>query len=210
MKYKALTISREYGSGGGEIAARIADQLGWSLLDKDLISEISRKAKVSPTEAAALDERVDPWVHRLTRSLWGKSVDGISAAVPVDIFDADSAAVLAKSVIEEAYKIGHCVVVGRGSQCVLRGKEDVFHAFVYGQWADRVRRIQERQPQVANVQERILSIDGQRAGYIHLHYGANQSDRHLYHLMVDSMNQTEITAQLILSAMEMYSAQSSK
>jgi cytidylate kinase len=106
-------------------------------------------------------------------------------------------------VIEEAYHIGHCVIVGRGSQCILQGKEDVFHSFVYAQWADRVRRILMRQPHAANVPELLHSVDGQRAGYIRLHYGPNQSDPHLYHLMIDSMNRMEKTASLIISAMEM-------
>ena len=42
MKYRALTVSREYGSGGGEIADIIAKELGWRLVDKDLIAEIGR------------------------------------------------------------------------------------------------------------------------------------------------------------------------
>jgi cytidylate kinase len=201
VQYKALTISREYGSGGAEIAAIIAKSLGWKLVDKYLIAEISKRAKVSI--AAAMDERIDPWLHRITRELWGKSADGFSAPAPVDLFDASEAAILSNNIIEEAYRIGNCVIVGRGSQCVLRGKEDVFHAFVYAQWTDRVRRIQMRQPHVANVPELLHSVEGQRAGYIRLHYGANQLDPHLYHMMIDSMGRTEKTARLILSSMGM-------
>jgi cytidylate kinase len=204
MQYKALTISREYGSGGGEIAAIIANMLGWKLVDKNLISKISEKARVPVDEVAAMDEIVDPWLHRITRSLWGTGADGFSAISPVEIFDADATADLAKSVIEEAYRIGHCVIVGRGAQCILQGEEGVFHAFVYAQWADRVHRIQTRHPDATNAAELIHSVDGQRAGYIRLHYDANQSDPHLYHLMVDSMNQTEKVARLVISAMEIH------
>ena len=70
MRYRALTISREYGSGGAEIAAIIARELGWRLVDKELISEISKRASISTEEAAAFDERVDPWIHRITRSIF--------------------------------------------------------------------------------------------------------------------------------------------
>jgi CMP/dCMP kinase len=202
VRYKALTISREYGSGGAEIAGLIAKKLGWELVDKYLISEISKKAKVTVNDAAVMDETIDPWLHRITRTLWGKGADGFSAFTPVEIFDANEAAVLAKNVINEAYRIGHCVIVGRGSQCILHGKEDVFHAFVYAQWKDRAHRIRMRQPHVANVPELLHSVEGQRAGYIRLHYGANQLDPHLYNLMIDSMGRIEKTAQLILSAMD--------
>ena len=143
MKYRVLTISREYGSGGGEIADIIARELGWRLVDKDLIGEISKTEKVPPSEVAAFDEKVDPWIHRITRTVWGLGADGISVVAPVEMFDAEKAASLAKRIVTEAYNMGNCVIVGRGSQCILRNKPDVFHAFVYARWEERVRKIQK-------------------------------------------------------------------
>jgi len=207
MKYRVLTVSREYGSGGGEIADIVARELGWRLLDKELITEISRKEQVPDTEVAAFDEKVDPWIHRLTRSIWGLGADGISPVAPVDLFDAEKAARLAKQVIEEAYKMGACVIVGRGSQCVLRGKSDVFHVFVYAQWTERVRKIQGRVAPGTNADALIRSIDEQRVGYIRLHYSQNWLNPHLYDMMIDSKGQREKTAQLIISAMKMASEQ---
>ncbi len=206
MKYRVLTISREYGSGGGEIAGIIARNLSWRLLDKELITEISRKEQVPDTEVAAFDEKVDPWIHRLTRSVWGLGADGISPVAPVDLFDAEKAAKLAKQVIEEAYRMGACVIVGRGSQCILRGKADAFHAFIYAQRTDRVRRIQSRVEPGTNVEALIHSIDAQRAEYVRLHYSENWTNAHLYDIMIDSKNQPEEAARLIISAMNMVPA----
>jgi cytidylate kinase len=203
VQYKALTVAREFGSGGAEIAGIIAHELGWKLIDKALITEICNKARVPAGEGSVLDERVDPWLHRITRSLWGKSPDGFSTPVPMELFDAAAAAALARIVIKEAYVIGNCVIVGRGSQCILQGKEDVFHAFVYARWADRVRRIHVRQTQVKDVAALIHSVDEERLRYVRLNYGENQADPHLYDLMVNSKNRISATAGLILMAMEM-------
>lgn len=203
MQFKTLTIAREYGSGGSEIAGIIAHELGWKLIDKALITHICNRARVPAREGSVLDERVDPWLHRITRALWGKSPDGFSVPVPVELFDAAAAAVLAKRVVEEAYAIGNCVIVGRGSQCILQDKEDVFHTFVYAQWADRVRRIQMREPQVADVAALIHSVDVERFQYVHINYGKNQADPHLYDMMVNSKSRTDSAAGLILLAMEM-------
>ena len=52
----AITISREYGSGGGEIAARLARQLGWQLLDHAVIEETARELEVHETEVEKHDE----------------------------------------------------------------------------------------------------------------------------------------------------------
>lgn len=202
MQYKALTIAREYGSGGAEIAGIIAHELGWKLIDKALITETCNRARVPAEEGSEMDERVDPWLHRITRALWGKSPDGFSAPVPVELFDAAAAAALARRVIEEAYAIGNCVIVGRGSQCILRCKEDVFHAFVYARWVDRVHRIQMRETHHTDVAALIQSVDEERLRYVRLYYGENQADPHLYDLMVNSRNRTDIASGLILSAME--------
>ena len=80
MTFRALTISREYGSGGAEIAAIAANRLGWRLIDKGLLAEISTKAKLPERDVAALDERRDPWLHRTSRLIWGKG--GVSDVLP--------------------------------------------------------------------------------------------------------------------------------
>ena len=203
MRYRALTVSREYGSRGAEIAGIIARDLGWRLVDKELINEISQRGQVSAREAAAFDERVDPWLHRITRSIWALGVDGISPVAPLDLFDAEKAAHLAKQIIEEAYRMGECVIVGRGSQCVLRDRQDVFHAFIYARWAERAQRIEERTPPGTDVKALIQTMDEQRLEYVRLHYGANRLDPYLYDIMIDSKNQPEKVARLIISAMRM-------
>ncbi len=206
MKYRLLTVAREYGSGGSEIADIIAHELGWRLLDKDLITEISRREQVPPSEVAAFDEKVDPWIHRITRSAWGVAADGISPIAPTDMFDAQKAAQMAKRIIEEACKMGECVVVGRGSQCVLRRREDVFHAFIYASREDRVRRIRERAGSGTDVDALIRSMDAQRMEYVRLNYGENWLNPYLYDLMINSKNQPEKVARLIISAMNMVPA----
>ena len=206
MQYRVLTVSREYGSGGAEIASIIANELGWKLLDKELITEISRREQLPDKEVAAFDEKVDPWIHRLTRSIWGLGADGLSPIAPVDLFDAHRAARLAKQVIEEAHKMGNCVIVGRGSQCVLRNKPDVFHALIYARWADRVNRIKTRVAPGTDVDALIRSIDAQRLEYVRLHYNENRFNPFLYDIMIDSKKQPENVARLVISAMKMVPA----
>jgi CMP/dCMP kinase len=210
MKYRALTVSREYGSGGGEIADIIAKELGWRLVDKDLIAEISKTEKVPPSEVAAFDEKVDPWIHRITRTVWGLGADGISVVAPVDMFDAEKAANLSKRIVTEVYNMGNCVIVGRGSQCILRNKPDVFHAFVYARWEDRVHKIEKRIKPGKDIPALIRATDAQRAEYIRVHYKEKWTNPYLYDIMIDSKNENEKTARLIISAMQMVSGMESE
>jgi len=202
MKYKALTVARECGSGGGKIAGHLAGKLGWKLLDKDLLAEISNRAQVSLGQANDLDERIDPWVRRITRPLWGKTGDGTAAFVPVDLFDADQEASVVRQIIEEAYSTGDCVIVGRGSQCILQARDDVFHAFVYAPWRERLQRAQKLVAPGTDVNAFLQDTDNQRLQYVRHHYGQNWLDPHLYDLMISSHNCLEMTAQLILQAMD--------
>jgi cytidylate kinase len=206
MKYRVLTVSREFGSGGSEVAAIIARDLGWRLVDRDLITEISRTAQVPPKEVAAFDEKVDPWIHRITRTVWGLGADGISAVAPVEMFDAEKAASLSRRIIEDAYQMGECVIVGRGAQCILKDRADVFHAFVYCRLEDRVLRIQSRIKPGTDVKALIRATDAERSEYIRLHYKQHWLNPYLYDIMIDSKNQVEKAARLILSAMTMIPA----
>jgi cytidylate kinase len=203
MRYRILTISREFGSGGSEIAHLIARDLGWKSIEKELINEISRKGQVTASEAAAFDERVDPWIHRMTRSIWGLGVDGISAVAPVDLFDAERAAELTRQIIEEAYRTGECVIVGRGAQFILKGRKDVYHAFIYASWEDRVRRIKQRIDPGKDAEAFIRSMDAERMDYIRMHFKQNRLDPHLYDIMMNPKDQPEKAAQIILSAMSL-------
>jgi cytidylate kinase len=202
VKYKSLVIAREYGSGGAEIAAILAKQLGWRLVDRELLAEISGRARVPESEAAALDEQLDPWLHRLIRPLWGTSGDGVSLIAPVDLFDADAAATWTRRIIDEAYATANCVIVGRGAQCILHGKPDVFQVFVYASRPDRVRRVQARVGPGTDVDKLLQTMDDQRLHYIRRYHDTDRLDPHLYDLMINAHDHSESAAAVILRAME--------
>lgn len=56
MRYRVLTVSREFGSGGGRIANTIAGWLGWKLLDSEIITSIAKRAHVDSHVVSHYDE----------------------------------------------------------------------------------------------------------------------------------------------------------
>jgi hypothetical protein len=185
--FRVLTIAREYGSAGAVIGRSISEQLGWKLLDRSFIENTARAAKVDSQLAQQFDERADSWLERLSRQgLWGGVLEGATVVSQPDLLDAETMAALARNMIEEAYRRGNCVIVGRGAQCVLRRCKDVFHAFIYAPWVERVARIRQRLPGQTDVEELIRSIDRQRAEYLRTYFRCNWVDPHLYHLMISS------------------------
>jgi len=73
---KIITIEREYGSGGGEIAQLVAQQLGWKLWDQLLTEEIARLAECPKAVVERREERTDPLYYRLFKSFLRGSYEG--------------------------------------------------------------------------------------------------------------------------------------
>ena len=101
-------------------------------------------------------------------------------------FDQDVMADLTRQIIEHAYADGNCVVVGRGAQCILQSKADVFHVFVYAPFRVRVHRLRTRLEPGADIERRIHAVDGERAHYLRLRFGKEWNYPHLYDLMISS------------------------
>jgi hypothetical protein len=200
--YRVLTVAREYGSGGARIAGLAAARLGWNLLDSALIDEIAKAAHVDPALARRFDERVDTWVHRLSRrGLWSGAFEGAAPLASAEVFDAETMAKLTRGLIEHAYQVGNCVVVGRGAQCVLQTCPEAFHVFVYAPWEDKVARVSRREGGAADAPALIRRMDAERARYVRMNFGQNWADRHLYDLLVSSKPGDEATASIVLAAM---------
>jgi len=202
MQYRVLTVNREFGSGGGRIAEKIAKQLGWKLLDRDIIDAIAYAAHVDSKVVKNYDEHVVSWLRRVNQQAMRSAA--LAAGIELGegaVFDADENVRVSRSIIEEAYAEGNCVIVGRGSQCVLQHKPDVFHVFVYACHKDRVRRLQERLSAGTNIEQRIQSVDEERAKYLQQYFGKSWNNPHLYDLMVSSSIDEDWTARVILHAM---------
>src|SRR6516164_7843967 len=115
---RVITIAREYGSGGAVIGQELANRLGWKLLDRELILELARRAHLQPSEVAQMDEHASSFIERLLKAFWVGNTYVWSGPAP-DVVDSDYLADLSAIVIREAAKLGECVIVGRGAQCVL-------------------------------------------------------------------------------------------
>jgi cytidylate kinase len=197
--YRAITIAREYGSGGGTIAARLAARLGWDLIDNSLITQVAKAANVDPEICHECDERVDSWFHRLNKSTFGMGVfEGVASG---DVFDADAMSRLTRKMIVEAAHQGDVVIVGRGAQCILQGRRDVFHGFIYAPMEERIRRVREKYGSAFATPSRIEEQDRLRSQYVEYYYKCDWRDTHLYDALFCSVLGEDTVAAAILTAM---------
>ena len=199
---RVITVGREFGSGGAEIAGHLAGQIGWKLVDNDFIDRVAQLARVSRQEAQRCDERVDSWFHRTVKALWHGGYEGVATSTEdtAVVFDSDTMARLSRHVIEEAATLEECVIVGRGAQCILQDRAKAFHVFVYAPWPERVERVRRRLGANADPETVILETDRYRDSYIRRHFNQAWTDRHLYDLMINSTVGVEAAARAIACA----------
>jgi cytidylate kinase len=202
MEYRVITVNREFGSGGGRIAQTVAKCLGWKLLDRDIIDAIAYAAHVDAKQVQQYDEHVASWLKRLNQQAMRSAA--LAAGMELaegSVFDADEMVKITQKVVEEAYTEGNCVIVGRGAQCVLQHKPDVYHVFVYAPYRERIERLRKRLEPGVNVEQRIRKVDEERAKYLQEYFGKCWNNPHLYDLMISSSEDEEAAAQVILFAM---------
>ncbi|HEX8810824.1 MAG TPA: cytidylate kinase-like family protein [Terracidiphilus sp.] len=184
---RVITVEREYGSRGGEFAHHLADRLGWRLLDDELLKGAARTAGVPEETAAEFDDRLDPWYYRYGKLFWQDSF--YSGTVPCDdkVFDCARMYALIRKEMEEAGRIGNCVLVGRGAASALAGWPGCFHAFVYATQAAKREWFQKKFPEEAQqAEQRLAAHDKRRAAVIKQFYGQEWNARSMYHLLLNS------------------------
>ena len=127
-----VTVSRMYGSGGSEVAAGIARELGWDLLDNALVDEIADRLGVSHEDVEAREERLPSLAERLAAALSLTAPEMlITGEHQIADLTEERIVAVTQRVVEEAAARDHVVLVGRGAQCMLASRSDALHVCCY-------------------------------------------------------------------------------
>ena len=183
-----VTVSRMYGSGGSEVAERIASSLGWSLLDNDVIDRVAERLGVTAQEVSEREERVPSLIERLTDALSLSAPELLPPVGDVSRRPSEERIIeTTRRVVEEAVAQGSVVVVGRGAQAMLAEREDAVHVFCYAPRPARIERVMRRSSvDNAEAQAMVDDFDRQREQYVRRYWNRAWSDPTNYHLCVNT------------------------
>ena len=183
-----VTVSRQYGSGGSEVAERVANALGWKLYDNAVVEEVAARLRLTPAEVSAREERVPSLVERMASAMAlgvpeVMPVVGDMAAVPSE----ERMVMVTKRVIEDAVEAGPAVLVGRGAQCMLARRSDALHVYCYAAEEDLIRYVIENLDiPAAEAAKKVADMNHQREAYVRLHWKRNWRDVANYDLCVNT------------------------
>lgn len=195
---KIVTVEREYGSGGSEIAQRVAERLGWKLWDQLLTEEIARLADCPKAVVEGREERNDPLYYRLFKSFLRGSYEGSINAHKLKLVDSECITKFTKQVVCQAAAAGNCVIVGRGSQLFLANREDTLRVFLYAPTEDKVRRVVARGKSEKEAEDLVDTVDRERTDFIQKYFQVEWPARSLYHLMLNTSTGDETVVNTIL------------
>ena len=186
MKFSPIiTIGRQYGSGGREVAKKLAETMNFAFYDKELLAEASKESGICQEVMENYDEKQE---KRSFFSIMGgvqgrMDPAGMYLEMPLNhrIFLAQF------DTIRKIADKGPCVIVGRCADYVLRDHENVLNVFIKASMDERRKRIirlYDLDPMKA--EETIRKADKQRATYYNYYATGTWGDVNNYHLCLDT------------------------
>lgn len=202
-----ITISRQTGSGGDEIAALVCQQLGYRYFDKAMLAQAASEETQSEVDFLNFTEedfvKGSRLMNRLLEALgpagdhaaaqmrtWAEDSSGQRAVKLVQL-DQHRAIELVQNAIRYVATQGNVVILGRGAQVILKDQPGGLHVRIEAPWEDRVQRVKLRydlrgEGARATAQSFIARHDDASADYLRRFYDANIKDALLYHLVLNT------------------------
>jgi cytidylate kinase len=209
-----ITISRQFASGGDEIAARICEILGYTYFDKQLMIKVAGEVGLSASEIVDFSEETHEVRSFLSR-LFRAGPDHIARVVSyehnettgTDILterklDAVECIELVRSTVIAAYKHDNIVIVGRGGQAILQHKPHTLHIRITAPPMERIKYLQHKgMTGIADIKQRIAEQDRVTIDYLSRFHGITWDDPLLYHLVINTGKMEIETAAQTIAAL---------
>ncbi len=184
----SVTISRMYGSGGGEIASAVAASLGWRLVDNAFVDGIARELHADRNTAESLDEHVPTLAERIADAFAMGSSEVVPAAMGSPLPPSPQrVAEVTRRVIDQALALGPAVLVGRGAQSYLAASSDTVHVLCVSPHDALVQRVMEREhlDRVA-ADALVRRRNREREQWVRLHFDRSWLAPENYHLVLNT------------------------
>ncbi|MBQ3800792.1 MAG: cytidylate kinase-like family protein [Treponema sp.] len=194
---KIITISREYGSGGRSIGKKVADRLGISFYDSEIIDMAAETSGLSKEFISRTEQSISSgllYTLLLGTSYATPGTTGLHAGTraSMSIPLADQVFNAQRQVVIDLAKKGPCVIVGRCSDYILThteeiNKDDVLNVFIYAPLEFKAKRAVELKGlDEANAWKDVKLIDKRRANHYNTFTEQTWGDRKYYHALLNS------------------------
>ena len=179
---KIITITRQFGSGGHEIGAALAERLGIGFYDKELISLAAKESGIAPEVFEHADEKAsNSLLYSLSMGLYnyGAGFSSSMGDLPVN----DKLYILQHRIIKEKAENECFVIVGRWP--------NVVKVFIYADMESRIKRaVDRREIDPARAKQAVIKTDKNRANYYSFYSGQKWGQADNFDLCINSTKLT--------------------
>lgn len=208
-----VTIARQCGSGGSEIGRILSQHTGLHYLDHEIIDEVARRSGVAVEQVENQDEQTTGALGYMLEALntsapfnlnYGKLLRPQPPNAPAPTNE-QAYLRLTQRVVLEMASAGDAVIIGRGSQFLLRGLPRVLHVYVFAPLPRRIENVcTYSQMTRARAREFIERRDSETEHYLRHYYGSDGTQPELYHLLINTgLFSFETAADLIAQALQL-------
>lgn len=195
-----IAIGREFGSGGHEVASRVAEKLGIKLYDKELIALIAKNSGMSEDIIREVDETAaSSFLYALSSGAFvGASVLNSNInTLPLT----DKAFLNCSKIIKDIADKESCVILGRCAETVLAGRENLLTVFIHADINDRIERISNLKNISRDEAETLIKkTDKKRAAYHNYYAETRWGSRNAYDICLNSALGIDTLVDVIVSA----------
>ena len=185
MSHKIITISREFGRGGLEIATKLAEKLNVPVYNKNITDMASERSGIRKSYFDKVDEQpTDSFLYTL-------AVNAFSVTANLSPYDnalsSDKLFNLQADVIREIAQSGDSVIVGRCANYILREDPACISIFITAPIDFRIGRIMESEKlEEKEARKLIETTDKKRDSYVKYYAGYSRRDCSAYDLVINS------------------------
>ena len=183
-----ITISRQFAAGGSEVSRRVAEELGWKVVDDAFIEEIAARTGYTPEDIKGLEERVPSFMERFAQSSAISLPENLlSSPSWIDQPDTIKLAHVSRELVQELGREDRVVLVGRAAAAVLARESSAIHVRLVASVEYRVRQaIQRLGHSETEAQARVAETDRNRELYHRDLYGRDWNDPVNYHMVLNT------------------------
>jgi len=182
-----LSISRQFGAGGKTLGQRVAQRLGYEFVDETLLHKVAEEANVSLK-----------WVEGVQREAGGRLMRILSTIVPSSFidrhlgesgsdFDEKRYVEFLTRIVEDLAAEDNVVILGRGSQFILRHTPATLRVLLVAERADRIKFMERNYNLTADRAESMVNRESRkRERFLGNFYKGNPNDPSLYHMVINT------------------------
>ena len=195
-----ITVGRQYGSGGAEMAKRLGERLGLHVYDKEILKMTSEESGIRESYFHLADEKAgNKLLYRIIHSLIPENG---TPSLGSDLISSDNLFRFQSSVIRKLAQEESCIIIGRCADYVLNDRDDVVSVFILGDTDARIKCLEQRQGlDEAQARKKIKEVDKDRSSFYKYYSDQTWGDAQNYDLCINTGKFTpEEVTEMILQA----------